>query len=94
MGPALEMGRSFITPKYQKSYQPLLLLWKGVAEFIVQNPRYTTLFGCVSISGEYSGVSRELIVNFMERHCALPELAAMASPKRPPKPKRRHRRDR
>jgi len=88
MGPALEMGRSFITPKYQKSYQPLLLLWKGVAEFIAQNPRYTTLFGCVSISGEYSGVSRELIVNFMERHCALPELAAMASPKRPPRPKR------
>lgn len=86
MGPALEMGRSFITPKYQKSYQPLLLLWKGVAAFISQNPRYTTLFGCVSISGEYSGVSRELIVNFMERHCALPELADMAHPKRPPKP--------
>ena len=30
LGPALEMGRSFITPKYQKSYQPLLLLWKGL----------------------------------------------------------------
>lgn len=88
MGPALEMGRSFIIPKYQKNYQPLLLLWKGVAEFVVKNPKYTTLFGCVSISGEYSGVSRELIVNFMERHCGLPELSAMAHPKRPPKAKR------
>ncbi|QJB55125.1 GNAT family N-acyltransferase [Pseudodesulfovibrio sp. zrk46] len=88
MGPAMEMGRSFIIPKYQKSYQPLLLLWKGVAEFVVKNPKYTKLFGCVSISGEYSGVSRELIVNFMERHCSLPELAGMAQPKRPPKKKR------
>lgn len=88
MGPALEMGRSFITTTYQKSYQPLLLLWKGVAEFVVTNPKYTKLFGCVSISGEYSGVSRELIVGFMERHCAMPELASMAHPKRPPKGKR------
>jgi len=88
MGPALEMGRSFITPQYQKSYQPLLLLWRGVAQFVVNNPKYTKLFGCVSISGEYSGVSRELIIGFMERHCALPELANMAHPKRPPKSKR------
>lgn len=88
MGPALEMGRSFIVPEYQKNYQPLLLLWKGVAAFVVQNPRYSTLFGCVSISGEYSGISRELIVSFMERHCALPKLAGMALPKRPPKAKR------
>lgn len=85
LGPALEMGRSFITPKYQKSYQPLLLLWKGVAEFVVRNPKYTRLFGCVSISSEYSGVSRELIMGFMERHSSLPELAQMALPKRPPK---------
>ena len=88
MGPALEMGRSFITASYQKSYQPLLLLWKGVAEFVVANPRYSTLFGCVSISGEYSGLSRELIMNFMERHAFLPEMASQATPKRPPKVKR------
>jgi len=87
MGPALEMGRSFITPKYQKNYQPLLLLWRGVAQFVVDNPKYSKLFGCVSISGEYSGVSRELITGFMERHCYLPELAPLARPKRPPKGK-------
>lgn len=88
IGPALEMGRSFIIPKYQKNYQPLLLLWKGVAEFIIQNPKYTKLFGCVSISGEYSGISRELIVGFLQRHCSLPELANRAHPKTPPKNRR------
>lgn len=85
MGPALEMGRSFITANYQKNYQPLLLLWKGVAEFIVRNPKYSKLFGCVSISGEYSGLSRELIVGFMKRHCYLPELAKFAVARKPPK---------
>lgn len=88
MGPALEMGRSFIIPKYQKNYQPLLLLWKGVAEFIVQNPKYTKLFGCVSISGEYSGISRELIVAFLQQHSSLPKLANMVHPKTPPKNRR------
>lgn len=87
MGPALEMGRSFIIPKYQKNYQPLLLLWKGVAEFVVQNPRYSKLFGCVSISGEYSGISQDLIVHFMQKHRFLPQMAGMATPKRPPKVK-------
>ncbi len=85
LGPALEMGRSFITPKYQKSYQPLLMLWKGVAAFVVANPKYTKLFGCVSISGDYSGLSREIIMGFMNRHNSLPELASKARPKCPPK---------
>ena len=83
IGPALELGRSFIIPKYQKGYQPLLLLWRGLAAFVVANPKYTKLFGCVSISGEYSGLSRELIVGFMERHSFLPELADMTLPRRP-----------
>ncbi len=93
MGPALEMGRSFIVPKYQKSYQPLLLLWRGVAQFVVNNPKYTKLFGCVSISGDYSGISRELIVGFMERHCFLPKLSGLVRPKHPPKRNRLKRMD-
>ncbi|WP_207263102.1 GNAT family N-acyltransferase [Desulfovibrio sp. Huiquan2017] len=88
LGPALELGRSFVTPGYQRSYQPLLLLWKGLAEYVVRNPRYHRLFGCVSISGDYSVIARELIVGFMQRHCSQPELARMALPKRPPKVKR------
>lgn len=40
--------------EFQKSYQPLLLLWKGIGAFIVANPRYRFLFGGVSISNEYT----------------------------------------
>ena len=84
LGPAMEMGRSFIIAKYQKSYQPLLLLWKGIAAFVVDNPKYTKLFGCVSVSGEYSGLSRELIVGFMREHSSMERYAGMAIPRRPP----------
>ncbi|MGE4293019.1 MAG: lysophospholipid acyltransferase family protein [Desulfovibrio sp.] len=85
MGPAMEMGRSFICSEYQRSYQPLLMLWKGIAEYVCRNPRYKVLFGCVSVSSDYTPVSRELMVQFLERHCSAPELAHLALPKRPPK---------
>jgi putative hemolysin len=85
LGPALELGRSFIRPRYQKSYQPLLLLWKGLAEYVVRNPRYRTLFGCVSVSGEYRPLSREIMMAFLRRHSFDAELARLVRPTRKPK---------
>lgn len=85
MGPAMEMGRSFICSEYQRSYQSLLLLWKGISEYVTRNPRYKTLFGCVSVSSDYTPVSRELMVRFLRRHRAVPDLEHLARPKRPPK---------
>jgi len=68
MGPAIEMGRSFIVSEYQRSLTSLLLLWKGIATYAYRNPRYTTLFGPVSISSEYSELSRSLMSSFLEVH--------------------------
>lgn len=83
LDPALELGRSFIRPRYQKSYQPLLLLWKGLAEYVSRNPRYRVLFGCVSISGDYSPLARELMMRFLRRHSFDPGLARLVKPIRP-----------
>jgi putative hemolysin len=66
LGPALELGRSFVRPEYQKSYAPLLLLWKGIGRFIVENPHYKTVFGPVSITDEYQALSRQLMVRFLK----------------------------
>jgi len=85
LGPALELGRSFIRARYQKSYQPLLLLWEGLAEYVVRNPRYRTLFGCVSISGDYLPLSRELIMAFLRRHSLDAEFARLVRPTRAPR---------
>ncbi|QOV92244.1 lysophospholipid acyltransferase family protein [Humisphaera borealis] len=88
LNPALEMGRSFVRPEYQKSYSPLLLLWKGIGHFLVQNRQYRYLFGPVSISNSYQTASREIMVNFLKMHHAMPEGETLAAPKNPFKPKR------
>ncbi len=62
LNPAIELGRSFICTKYQKNPASMMLLWKGIGAFLTRHPRYTTLFGPVSISNEYSALSRQLMV--------------------------------
>ncbi len=59
--PALEMGRSFISPEYQRRAYSLFLLWKGIGIFLIRNPRYRTLYGTVSLSRQYHPLSISLI---------------------------------
>jgi putative hemolysin len=75
MGPALELGRSFIRQEYQRSYAPLLMLWKGICAYVLKNPKYRILFGTVCINNEYDSVSRQLIISFLEETSWFPELA-------------------
>lgn len=82
LGPALEMGRSFVRPEYQKNFSSLLLLWKGIALFVSKHPRYRYLFGPVSISNDYQSVSRILMVSFLKSNCFLPDLARLVRPKK------------
>ena len=65
LGPALELGRSFVRPEHQKSFAALLLLWKGIGEYIGRSPRYARLIGPVSISDSYSTISKELLVRYL-----------------------------
>ena len=67
IGSALELGRSFVRPEYQRQYAPLLLLWKGIARFVAAHPETPVLFGAISISNEYSSLSREMIVRYFEQ---------------------------
>lgn len=83
INPAIELGRSFVRCEYQKSYTPLLLLWKGIGRFISSQPRYKTLFGPVSISNTYLTVSRQLMVEFLRSHNNLPALARFVEARNP-----------
>ncbi len=67
IGSALELGRSFVRPEYQRQNAPLLLLWKGIARFVAAHPEAPVLFGAVSISNEYNSLSREMIVRYFEQ---------------------------
>jgi putative hemolysin len=85
VGPALELGRSFIRPEYQKQYAPLLLLWKGIGRYVNSRPECASLFGAVSISSRYNAVSRQLIVKYLEAQ-RVEELAPLVAPRRPYRP--------
>src|SRR5262252_5682695 len=88
IGSALELGRSFVRPEYQRQYAPLLLLWKGIAALIAQRPETPFLFGAVSISNAYTRASRELICSFFQTRMRQDELAGMVTPRRPFRPAR------
>jgi putative hemolysin len=83
IGPALELGRSFVRPEYQKKYAPLLMLWKGIGQYISANPELPTLFGAVSISNDYNPVSRQLVTRFLEDQEANLHLARLVKARRP-----------
>jgi putative hemolysin len=83
LGPALEMGRSFVRPEYQRSYNALLLLWKGIGRIVSREPRYRRLFGPVSISALYQEASRHLISGFFEARHGKNGLARMVKPRVP-----------
>ena len=83
LGDAIELGRSFIRSEYQKEYNCLALLWRGIGQFIIRNPRYNMLFGPVSISHDYHAVSKKLIVQFLRQYKSDSELSRYVSPRVP-----------
>jgi putative hemolysin len=83
LDPAIELGRSFVVEKYQRKPLSLGLLWKGIGQFIVRRPRYCTLFGPVSISKEYQGLSKNLMVAYLKEHNLDPVLASRVKARNP-----------
>lgn len=61
--PCLEMGRSFLIPEYQRSFQGLYLLWRGIGAFVCKFPHYRTLYGTVSLSKLYDMRSVAIMEN-------------------------------
>jgi len=83
LNPAIELGRSFVRAEYQRNFAPLLLLWRGIGQFVARSPRYAVLFGPVSISNSYEPLSRRLIVDYLEANSIEAGLARHVKPRRP-----------
>ena len=88
LSPALELGRSFVRAEYQKNYNALLLLWKGIGQFVVRHPEYRVLFGPVSISSRYSDSSQRLLMAFLKQNHLDRELAELVNAINPSEPNR------
>ena len=77
--PALELGRSFVRAEYQKNYNALSLLWKGIGRFVARHPEYRVLFGPVSISARYSDASHRLLMSFLRQNHFAPEFGELVA---------------
>ncbi len=84
---SLEMGRSFIVAEYQGKHASLFLLWKGVLLYLRNNPEYRYLIGPVSISNNFSTLSKELMVKFIKQNHYDWDLAKFIKPRKKFKPK-------
>ncbi len=85
LGKGLEMGRAFIVPQYQRLAASLDTLWMGIGRYLVANPQYRYLYGTVSISDEYTKLSRSLILSYLQQTKMDGELAKYIKAYNPPK---------
>lgn len=64
---AMELGRSFIQPKYWGK-RSLDYLWFGIGAYIRQNPHIRYLFGSVSLSNDYPAFAKDMLVYYFSQY--------------------------
>ncbi len=77
---AVELGRSFVQPRYQ-GLRALEQLWCGIGAYLKAHPKVRYLFGPVSISATLPAEARRLLVHFYNRHYGAER--RLATPRRP-----------
>ncbi len=63
----LELGRSFVQPKYWNS-KALDYLWQGIGAYVRSRPHIRYLFGPVSLSDSFTVQAKALIIYFYSRY--------------------------
>ena len=64
---AIELGRSFVQPKYWGS-RALDYLWYGVGAYLKANPHVKYMFGPVSISASFPKVAKDIMVIYYDHY--------------------------
>ena len=74
---SIELGRSFVQPRYWGQHS-LEYLWYGIGAYLKDRPHIKYLFGPVSLSNSYPQMAKELIVAFYEQQFGDEALSAPA----------------
>ena len=70
----IELGRSYVQPKYQPSLEnrkglfSLDNLWDGLGALIVDNPEMQYFYGKVTMYSDYNERARDLLLGFMKHY--------------------------
>lgn len=79
---AIELGRSFIQPKYWNK-RGLDYLWQGIGAYLKSHPHVHYLFGAVSLSNSYPDLAKQQIVGFYQYFYQPNHVTNLATAKRP-----------
>jgi len=80
---SIELGRSFVSLEYQRKPASLMLLWKGIHEYIKLNKeRFLYMIGPVSISNSFSNLSKDLLVAYIRHNHWDNKIAKWIEPKK------------
>jgi putative hemolysin len=71
----LELGRSFVQPRYW-GRRSLEYLWQGIGALLRRQPNYRYLFGPVTLSGALPQLAKDALVQFFSQHFPDPEQLA------------------
>jgi hypothetical protein len=77
---ALELGRSFVQPRYWGS-RALDYLWQGIGAYLRHHPHIRRLYGPVSISQHYPKAARDILVYYYTTHFGNPPI--LVPPRQP-----------
>lgn len=64
---SIELGRSFVQPKYWGS-RALDYLWQGIGAYLSNNPQIKYMYGPVSLSASYPKVAKDMILHFYDTY--------------------------
>jgi len=83
----IELGRSFVQPKYQssalrrKGLYALDNLWDGLGTLVLDYPNKRYMFGKVTMYLHYHQMARDMILFFLNKH--FPDREGLVTPKEP-----------
>jgi putative hemolysin len=63
----IELGRSFVQPKYWNS-RALDYLWQGIGAYVKSRPDIRYLFGAVSLSDAFNQKAQGMMIYFYQKH--------------------------
>ncbi len=64
---SIELGRSFVQPKYWGS-RALDYLWYGIGAYLNKHPQIKYMYGPVSLSATYPNIAKNIIFNFFDTY--------------------------
>lgn len=79
----IELGRSFVQPAYQASYNirkgmfSLDNLWDGLGALVIEHPSVKYFFGKMTMYRHYNPVARDILLYFLHRYFPDPDKLAV-----------------